>query len=75
MRRAHMHQDSSSMGGILAPDARNPPPRNFHRENLQKMQQREQEIQMKRESDSAKVSSSDQWKMRRFQSVESKVAP
>ena len=48
MRRAH-HNESSAMSGILGPDTRKPPPRNFHRENLQKMHQREQEIQMKRD--------------------------
>ena len=40
------------MGGILAPNARAPQQKNFHRDNIQKMHQREQEIQMKRETES-----------------------
>ena len=31
------------MASMLAPEARQPPPKNFHRENLQNMQQREQD--------------------------------
>lgn len=74
MRRAH-HNESSAMSGILGPDARKPPPRNFHRENLQKMHQREQEIQMKRDQDASRQQEQQgPWKMKRFQSVESKVS-
>lgn len=51
MQRRGNHHDSSSMSGILAPDARKPPPKNFHRENIQAMHNREQEIQRKREQD------------------------
>ena len=60
------------MGGLLAPHARQAAPRNYHKENLQKMHEREQQIQMQRESDVNKRD--DQWKMRRFQGVEGKVA-
>ena len=62
------------MAGILAPEVRKPPPRNFHRENLQMMHQREQEIQRKREEDVKSVHEPQaSWKMKRFQSVESKL--
>ena len=43
MRRA-THNDSSSMGGILAPQARQQLPKNYHRENLQMMKKHEIEV-------------------------------
>ena len=65
-RRGH-HHDSSSMASMLAPEARKPPPRNFHRENLQKMHNNEQEIQRKRDEDALSVAEQKPaWKMRRF---------
>ena len=42
-RRARAYQDSSSMGGILAPAARKVFPRNYHRENIQNMHKKELE--------------------------------
>ena len=66
MRRAH-HNESSAMSGILGPENRKPLPRNYHRENLQKMQQREHEIAMRKEQDAVRQQNSDgPWKMRRF---------
>ena len=61
------------MGGILAPETRPALPKNYHRENLQMMHQREQEVQKKREDDVRSQAGQEPWKMRRFQSVESKV--
>ena len=43
------------MGSILAPDARKPPSKNFHKENLQKVQRMELEAQQKRESDTRSI--------------------
>ena len=52
-RKAH-HHDSSGMSGILAPEARAPPPRNFHKENIQNMHNKEQEMQKKLEQEAKK---------------------
>jgi len=56
-RRPHHHHDSSSMSGILAPEARKPPAKDYHRENIQMMHAREQEIQRKREEEIKKTQS------------------
>ena len=50
VRRAGPKFDSSAMGGILAPLARKPLPKNYHSNNLRQMHQVEAEIQKKRES-------------------------
>ena len=62
------------MGGILGPEARPPPPKNFHRENIQNMHNKEQEMQHKRNEESKMTPENQQpWKMKRFASVESKL--
>ena len=73
VRRAGPKQDSSAMGGILAPLARKPLPKNYHSNNLRQMHQVEAEIQKKRESLAGEGGRQSNWKMRRFQSVESKL--
>ena len=42
-----MHDDSSQMSNILAPEVRPPIVRDFHKENLNIMKQKEQEYQHK----------------------------
>ena len=65
-RKAH-HHDSSGMSGILAPEARKPPPKNFHKENLQNMHQKDMEQQRKKEEEVKKASEPEApFKMRRF---------
>ena len=71
-KRNRGHEDSSQVGGLLAPEARVPLPKNYHRENLQMMKAREQQQQQKM-NDQSQVQP-DEWKMKRFASVESKVA-
>ena len=40
------------MASMLGPEARPPPPKNFHRENIQSMHNKEQEMQHKRNEES-----------------------
>ena len=76
-RRAAVKYDSSNMGGILAPLARKPMAKNYHMNNLRQMHQVEAQLQRKRESlisqQEQEGRQQSQWKMRRFQSVESKL--
>lgn len=51
-RRPHHHHESSGMAGILGPELRKAPPKDFHRENINMMHQREQEVQKKLETES-----------------------
>ena len=44
MRKA-MHSDSSSMAGILAPDAKKVLPKNYHQQNMKQMREREVAMQ------------------------------
>ena len=44
MYRQSHHHNSSSMGSILAPEAHKPLPKNYHKDNINKIQQREIEI-------------------------------
>ena len=64
------------MGGILGPLARKPMAKNYHTNNLRQMHQVEAQMQRKREgliSQERQDKAQSHWKMRRFQSVESKL--
>ena len=62
VRKAHQRYDSSSVGSLLTPGFRAPPPKNFHRENIITMQRKEMEIQKKNEPKAQESI----WKMKRF---------
>ena len=42
-----MHDDSSQMSNILAPEARQPLAKDFHKENLNTLKQKEADLQQK----------------------------
>ena len=64
-RRMRMHDDSSQMSNILAPEVKQPIVRDFHKENLNIMKQKEQELQNKL-SYLAQQPQPEEWKMKKF---------
>ena len=74
VNRAKHHQNSSQIGSILAPEARAPLPRDYRKENYQLLKAKEQIIQKRIDTD-INAEPQELFKMRRFQSVESKVGP
>jgi hypothetical protein len=82
MNRNHGRADAhkSNIGGLLFPQQakplnnREPGKRNFHKENMAQMRQREREVQDNRSVHHSRSNSKDKlWKMKRFQSVGSKA--
>ena len=73
-RRMRMHDDSSQMSNILAPEVKQPPIRDFHKENLNLMKQKEVELQQKYTQLSQQPAAPEEWKMKKFQGIESKVS-
>ena len=54
------------MSGILAPDSRPALAKNYHRENLMMMRNKELENQKKKLEDDVNANQNKEWKMRRF---------
>ena len=70
MRKA-THSDSTSMAGILAPQAKKVLPKNYHAQNMTNMRDRQSAVQTKIQED--QVEQPKEWKMKRFAAVESRV--
>ena len=62
------------MSNILAPEVRQPPVRDFHKENLNMMKQKEAELQHKYHTLAQQPAAPEEWKMKKFQGIESKVS-
>ena len=61
---SHHHHNSSSMGGILAPESRPALPKDYHKENLMMMRNKELEAQRKREDEMSEAPK--EWKLKRY---------
>lgn len=74
MRRYREHEDSSQIAMLIRKDVpQNYGGKNFHKENLQRMKQKQEACQQKIQEKVNQNQKGDQWKMRKFKSVEGRL--